>query len=107
MATCKEEIHVGDIGTAFRVTLLDDCLTAVDLTGFSSLEVIFQKPDGTNVTKTASVYEGLPQNGVVEYITIADDLDQVGTWKIQAKVVLPTGTWRSSIDKFKVYANLI
>lgn len=105
MATCNEEIHVGDIGTAFRLNLLDDCLTAVDLTSYISLEVYFQKPDGTVLTKTGIPF-GPPANGVVQYLTISGDLDTAGTWKIQAKVVLPGGTWSSSVEKFKVYTNL-
>jgi len=105
MATCGEEIHVGDIGTAFRVTLYD-CDVVVDLTGITTAEITFQKPDESTVTKTASIYVGDPTLGVIEYITLANDLDQEGSWKLQAHVVIPTGEWRSDTEKFKVYANL-
>lgn len=107
MASCKEEIHVGDIGTTFLITLTDDCTNAVDLTGWTTLSVYFEKPDKTSITRTASISGGDPTLGLIEYATILDDLDQAGTWKVQAYVVLPTGSWKSNIDKFKVYPNIV
>ena len=58
-----------------------------------------------NVVKTA-VLTNTGVDGKMQYTTVADDLDIEGKWKIQGKVVLPTGTWRSDISSFKVYANL-
>jgi len=105
MASCGREVHVGDIGTAFRVTL-NDCDVVVDLTGQTTIEILFLKPDGTALTKTASIYLGDPTLGIIEYLTVLGDLDQEGTWKIQGHVVLPTGEWHSDTEKFKVYTNL-
>lgn len=104
MATCADEIHLGDVGTVFRVNLVD-CGVAVDLTGYTALNIIFQKPDNSTVTQTATLF-GAATGGVIEYTTIADDLDQTGIWRLQAEVTLPTGKWRSDIEKFRVYANL-
>ena len=104
MASCADEIHVGDIGTVFRITLTD-CATPVDLTGNTDISIIFLKPDGTTAVKTATLF-GPATDGVIQYTTILDDLDLAGTWKIQAEITLPTGKWRSDIEKFKVYANL-
>ena len=105
MATCSnQEIHVGDIGTAFEVTL-EDCGSVVDLTGASSIQYIFATPSGATLTKVGNLLTD-GTDGIVVYNTIADDLDEAGTWKIQVKVVLPTGTWSSNIEKFRVYPNL-
>ena len=98
------EIHVGDIGTAFEVTL-KDCDVVVDVSTASVKQIIFKKPDKTVVTKTA-VFKTDGTDGIIQYITILDDLDMKGTWYIQAKVSLPTGTWSSDKSKFKVYDNL-
>ena len=98
------EIHTYDIGTVFEVTLLDTDV-AVDVSAASSKEIIFLKPDGTSVTKTAE-FGTTGIDGIIKYTTIEDDLDTVGGWKLQAKVTLPTGTWSSDISKFKVYSNL-
>lgn len=98
------EIHKYDIGTAFEVTLKDGDNT-LNLVTSSVKEIHFQKPDGTVVEKTAQ-FRTDGSDGIIVYITVADDLDQTGSWKIQAKVTLPTGTWSSDIEKFKVYDNL-
>lgn len=102
-----EEIHVGDIGTVFRATITDDCVdTIVDVSGATTQQFTFLKPDATTVTVTTTFYTD-GTDGIIEYATILDDLDQAGTWKIQGKVILPTGTWSTDIHKFKVYPNLV
>lgn len=98
------EIHVGDIGTAFEVTM-KDCDDVVDISTASIKQLIFRKHDKTVVTKTA-VFKTDGTDGIIQYITVLDDLDQKGTWYIQAKITMPTGTWSSDTSKFKVYANL-
>ncbi len=39
--------------------------------------------------------------------TNVDELDETGNWKIQGFVTMPSGSWSSDIDKFKVYENLL
>ena len=104
MPICTQEIHLNDIGTVFRLTIYDGS-SILDVSSASVKEIIFQKPDGTSVTKTAAFYTD-GTDGIIQYTTIANDLDATGTWKIQAKVTLPGGTWSSCTQKFKVYANL-
>jgi len=100
-----EEIHIADIGTVFEVTLMDGA-AIVPIAGASLMEIIFVKPDKTKVINTA-VLSGDGSDGKMRYIiTIASELDQKGNWKIQGRVTLPTGTWSTDVDKFKVYENL-
>ena len=101
---CENEVHVGDIGTAFEM-VLKECDVVVDISTATVKEIIFRKPDKSIVTKTAEFKTG-GIDGIIQYITILDDLDLKGTWSIQARVTLPTGIWSSDISKFKVYANL-
>lgn len=98
------EIHLDDIGTIFRVTLMDDTVAA-DVSGATEMYIIFSKPSGTTVQKTAVHYTD-GTDGIIQYTTIADDLDETGNWKLQARVTLPSGTWSSDTQKFKVYPNL-
>lgn len=101
---CVQEIHIGDIGTVFEITITD-CTAAVDISTATDMSVVFRKPDGTVVENEASfLTDG--EDGKLIYTTIAGDIDQKGTWKIQAKVVMPSGSWSSNIDSFKVYENL-
>jgi len=114
MATCiVKEIHLDDIGTIFKVTLQECDLdtgvsSVVDVSSADSSAkrtIIFKKPDGTIVEKPAE-FATDGTDGVIQYATVAGDLNQTGTWKIQARVELLTGMWSSDISKFKVYSNL-
>jgi glycerol-3-phosphate dehydrogenase len=99
------EIHIGDIGTIFEVTLLDDT-AIVDISNATDLVIVFQKPDKTIINNTA-VLSSDGTDGKMQYVVALDtELDQKGNWKIQGIVELPTGKWSSDIDKFKVYENL-
>lgn len=101
---CVEEIHLGDIGTIFRLTIVD-CDVPVDISSASTMEITFKPPQGASKVKTP-VFNTDGTNGIIDYTTIVDDLDEVGQWKMQARVTLPTGTWRSNIETFKVHSNL-
>jgi len=104
MACSIYEIHVDDIGTAFQL-IMKECEDIVDVSSALTKEIVFKKPDKTIIIQTAE-FKTDGTDGIIQYITIADDLDLKGTWYIQGVVTLPTGTWSSDISKFKVYANL-
>jgi hypothetical protein len=98
------KIHVNDIGTDFRVTIVDNN-TAVDISSATSKTITFQKPNGVSVEKTATfVTDG--SDGKIRYITVDGDLDDGGTWKIQGKVVTPAGSWNTDVESFRVYDNV-
>ena len=99
-----EEIHQYDIGTIFRMTVKsgDD---AVDISGATEKYILFKKPDATVVTQDAEfLTDG--SDGIIQYTTVEDDLDLTGKWKIQARVILSSGTWSSDIGEFTVYKNV-
>ena len=103
------EVHLNDIGTIFRATIKDkdtDCVeTVLDISSATTLQLIFKKPGGTSVTQTA-VFTNSGTDGKMEYVTVSGDLNEAGEWKIQANMVLSSGTWRSDIGCFTVYENL-
>jgi len=101
------EIHKGDIGTVFEVTVKDGD-TVVDVSSAStegSKKIRFSKPGGTVVEETAT-FSSNGTDGKIRYVTIADDLDTAGVWKWQAYVVLSSGTWNSDVKEFTVHPNL-
>ena len=98
------EIHKGDIGTVFVVTVQDGS-SAVDVSGATTKQVLFRKPDGTVVANDAE-FTTDGTDGKIQYTSVADDLDTVGQWHIQARVTLPAGTWRSDVGVFQVHENL-
>ena len=63
------EIHVGDVGTRFLVTINDGSNT-VNLTDATLRQLNFRKPDDTVVYRTASVAgDGSESSGVMFYDT--------------------------------------
>lgn len=73
-----------DIGTVIRV----DC--GVDISAGTVFRLYHKKPGGSTGFYAGALY----QTQHIEYITIADDIDEHGVWLIQAYVQLPSGTWR-------------
>ena len=98
------QIHVGDIGTTLIGTVLDDG-AVVDISSAASMQMIIKRPDQTTMTKTASNYTD-GTDGKMKYVTVTDDIDQVGNWKIQGKVVIGSATYYSSVSTFKVHCNI-
>jgi hypothetical protein len=86
--------YVGDTGTAI---VLD---TGQSLAGASSVSILARKPDGaTDVTWTGTVVETTK----VQFSTLAGTLDMAGEWRLQARVVLPSGTWLGETVGLTVY----
>ena len=105
MATVTTEIHVGDIGTIFEITVKDGA-AIVNVSSATTKELFFLKPDGTKVTKPL-VFKTDGTDGILRYTTtVATDLDKDGTWTLQVHVVISTGEWRSSTPAFTVHKNL-
>ena len=98
------EIHYGDIGVNFNITVMNG--TAVlDVSNADDIYIIFQRPDGSDLTKTATLVTN-GTDGNIRYTSISGDLDQVGTWQIQAKVDFGASVFSTDIQKFKVYRNI-
>ncbi len=99
-----QEIHVGDVGTAFMVTVMDGT-SVVDLSTATAIKIIFRKQDSTTLERDAElVTDGA--DGQMRYVTVAGDLDMAGNWSLQGYVESAAGQWHSTVQDFKVYANL-
>lgn len=100
----SSEIHYGDIGVNFNITVMNGSVP-LDVSNADNIYIILQKPDGSDLIKTASlITDGI--DGNIRYTTIAGDLDQIGTWQIQAKVDFTISVFSTDIQKFKVYRNI-
>ena len=100
----KEEIHVGDIGTTFGVTIKEND-SIVDISSASTKEFHYKKPSGEILSKPVDfVTDGT--DGKLKYTTITNDLDENGEWSLQVYLVLSSGTWSSDIINFMVYKNI-
>jgi len=100
----EQKIHIGDIGTVFNVTLTEG-VDILDISTATELYVIFGKPDSTSIEVSAS-FQTDGSNGVLIFLTTGAELDMVGMWKIQARVVMPAWAGYSGIAEFEVFPNL-
>lgn len=99
------EIHVGDIGTIFRVTVTDQDGSIVDISGASTRLILLRDPYGKKLSKTgAFTTDGT--DGKMQYASVSGDIGRAGTWKIQGKVIIPAGTFYTDITEFEVYSNV-
>ena len=98
------EIHVDDVGTQFLLTIMDGS-AAVDISSASTKQIIIKKPSGTKMTKSAT-FSNDGSDGKIYYSSIADDLDETGSYKLQGKVIISDGTFYTDIYDFKTHCNL-
>ena len=99
------KIRVGDIGTVVELTIADQD-GIVDLTGATTKDFRFENALKTTFVK-ASTFVTDGTDGKLKYAFIASDLDVAGSWKVQAEIVLPSGTWTSGALSFSVYSREI
>jgi hypothetical protein len=100
-----QEIHKGDIGTVFELTVRDQD-GVVDLSGATVKDFYFRQPSGKTKPKVTALFKTDGTDGILTYTTVAGNLDENGTWQLQADVETSNGRWRTNIVTFVVHANL-
>lgn len=101
----ESNVHYGDIGTIFRVTIKDETGTAVNISSATVKTISFRKPSGALLTKSAS-FNTDGTDGILKYTAISGDIDQVGVWNWQAYVKLAGWEGYSEILYFEVHDNV-
>lgn len=101
------EIHKDDVGTRFLITVKDDgSLVNISGVGGGSVhQVSFRKPSDVIVERNATLQD-YGVSGVMFYDSVAGDLDEAGVYKLQAKVIIPSGTYYTDLYTFKVHSNI-
>lgn len=94
------DLHLDDIGTRILITIKEGN-AEVDISSATIMEFIFKKKDGTILTVDAD-FETDGTDGVLEYITVEGDINQVGKWSVQPYIEMPN--WQGHTQKidFKV-----
>lgn len=98
------EVYKDDVSTVFEITLKEGGVV-VDVSTASVKQIRFKKADDTTLTKDAS-FTTDGTDGKIEYTTVANDIDQDGTWEIQAYIEMGGGKWSSDIERFEVFPNI-
>lgn len=104
------EIHKNDIGTLFEITVKECDVNGnevvVNLSVVTTKKICFRKPNKDILTVDA-VFKTDGSDGILQYVTIAGDLNVAGVWAKQAFLVFPsTGSWRSTLVDFTVVDNI-
>ena len=102
--TINTTIQKDDIGTNFDLTF-KEAGVAVDISGATTKEIILRAPDATKTTY-AGTFISDGTDGQLRYTTVATDIDQDGHWHLQGKIIMPAGTFFSSVEDFYVKPNL-
>lgn len=98
------DIHVGDI-VQFQSTIAKCDGSIVDLSTATTMDFLFQTPDGSLLTRAASfLTDGI--DGIIIYRTLVSDLSQSGQWRYQIHLIYDSNEQHTDIVKFKVLANL-
>ena len=99
-------IHVGDVGTIFRLTIVEnDGTTVVPVQTATVKKIYFKKSDGTKLSKTALFYTD-GSDGIIQYTGLAGDISISGVWEMQGYVEMPAGKFYSEAVKFTVKNNI-
>ena len=100
-----QQIHMGDIGTEFRATIVEDG-AAKDVSAADTITFKFRKENNSVVAKTG-VFVNSGTDGLVKYISEAGFLDMKGEWDWQVYVEFPGGSkWHTDIVNFHVHPNI-
>jgi hypothetical protein len=98
-------VQQSNIGVSFTATILDQSGEVVDLSSATTLDFIFQRPDGTLLVGAGGlVTDGT--DGKMRYTTVSGDLDDVGAWRYQTHIEIGSSSFYSAVSKFKVLKNL-
>jgi hypothetical protein len=98
-------IHKADIGTIFRLTIVDTDGDAIDVSTASVKYIYFRKPDGTLVKETAAFYTD-GSDGIIQYTSVSGDIDTIGDWQVQGYVETTDGKFFTEIAEFTALPTL-
>ncbi len=108
MQTLDQRIYVGSVGITIDLACRDYNYALLDLSAASDVFISIRKPDGYEQERTAQVASNTDNNPatheIIRYVTVEDDLDVVGEYLIQAKILFASGAiWYSETQKITVY----
>lgn len=95
-----KSIHVDDFGWVAKLRIVQD-ETPVDISGYTTRLIIFVKPDGTEVEKTAT-FSTDGTDGYLQYTVEDGVIDVRGSWKVRARVSHASAELTSNYVRFDV-----
>ena len=99
-----QDVEVDDFGWTGKLTLQQDG-TAVDISTYVTKQFILRDPDKVATVKTAS-FDSDGSDGILKYVIQDGDIDAVGNWSVQARIIKAGVELTSSDITFHVKARL-
>lgn len=91
---------------ALQVAVVDQLGNTIDLSAATALQFWLLAPDNTFRAVTPSfVSNGL--DGLIQYVTTAQDLNEAGLWRLQAQVTFGTQILLTSWGCFRAGLNVV
>lgn len=94
-------IKKGEVGTTITATITDSAGTAINISTATSKKIYLVNRSGRLVSKDAS-FTTNGSDGKLYYTLVAGDIDIGGAWVREWKVIMPSGTWYTSVVDFEV-----
>lgn len=99
------ELHKYDYGTVLKINVVKSDGTTQDISGATSILFFLEKPNEAIITRTGTLTTN-GSDGLIQYTVASGDLDMIGIWSIQGRVVTSGGSYSTSISEFRVDKNL-
>ena len=96
-------LRKGDIGATIIVTIVDENDAVLDISTATTKQLKFEKGTSRTVVTQTAVFTTDGTDGKVEYVTVADDLDELGLWYVQPHIILAAGDdFHGAVGSFTV-----
>lgn len=102
--TQTKGLQLGDLGIPLEAEIFTDG-KPWDGSAATSVQFFLEAPDGTVKTRTGHK-STTGQDGRFMYVLAAGDLDQIGDWRWQARIVTPSVERRTRRFLLRVSSNL-
>jgi hypothetical protein len=101
----RRVLHCGDAGVSIGIRVVENGVP-VDISSATLMRIYLKSPDGDTVKCMTAGFKTDGSDGILEYVTVAVDLDEPGEWTIQGFVEFGVYSLWTDMGKFLVECNV-
>ena len=98
-------LQVGNVGTRLLLHVVDQYGAPLDLSAATALWMFLRNP-ADRLLKKAATPLTTGTDGIIQYTTVAGDIDLAGDWQVQALAVLGPKSFYSNTVRMPVKDNI-
>ena len=99
------DVQANSFGWNMDLRMIDQLSSPVNISTATTCDYVAKKPSGSKITVAATfITDG--SDGRLRREIAQGDIDEAGTWRVQAHVITPTQDLWSSVLIFEVKGNL-